>query len=92
VQVMGFPIQALIAVAVGASAALLANMLALMIVGQINQALPQTEHMSYLWYDLRIRKRHRQLYPNSKLVFLLDTSIFVMFMSFLVFIVLLRSK
>ena len=91
-QVMGFPIRSLVAIGVGASAALLANMLALMIVGQINQALPQNQHTSYLWYDLRIRKRHRQLYPNSKLVFLLDMCIFAMFMSFLAFIVLLRSS
>ena len=89
-QVMGFPIRALIAMAIGASAALLANMLSLIIVGQINQVLPENERMSYFWYDLRIRGRHRQLYPKSKLVSFLDICIFSMIVSFVLFVLLMR--
>jgi hypothetical protein len=91
-QVMGFPIRALIAMAIGASVTLLANMLSLIRVGQINQVLPENERMSYFWYDLRIRKRHRQLYPKSKLVIFLDICIFSMIVSFVLFIVLMRLK
>jgi len=90
-QALGFPIWALIAMAIGASAALLANMLALIIVGQINQVLPEKERTSYLWHDLRIRGRHRRLYPNSKLVNFLDICIFSMFVSFVFFVFLMRS-
>ena len=78
-KLLGFP-----------SAALIANMLSLTIVGQINQQLPESQRESYFWYDLRIRKRHHQLYPESKLVLFLDICIITVVLSFAAFVILLQ--
>lgn len=47
-------------------------MLSYVMVGQINQRLPENERISYLWWDLRVRKKHREMYPESKLASLFD--------------------
>ena len=57
---------------VGGSFAVAANMIALMIIGQINQNLPQEERISYVWWGTGIRKLHHQFYPKSRLVLLMD--------------------
>ena len=89
-QIFGFPVRALIVVVIGASAALLANMLGLIIVGQLNQKLPIDRPISYFWYDLRIRKQHHQLYPNSKLILLLNLCIIVIIVSVVLFILFMK--
>jgi hypothetical protein len=68
----GFPISALVAIGFGAGFAILANMLALIIVGEINQKVPEDRQVSYFWHGSTIRKQHRLFYPESKLVLFLD--------------------
>jgi hypothetical protein len=70
--ITAFTTRTLIIIVIGASFAILGNMLAYVIVGQINQRVLDKEQFSYLWWDLRIRKKHKQLYPGSKLVLLFD--------------------
>jgi hypothetical protein len=57
---------------VGGGFAVAANMLALMMIGQINQNLPEGKRLSYVWWGIGIRKMHRRLFPKSMLVLLFD--------------------
>jgi hypothetical protein len=70
--IMPFTSRTLIVIAIGGSLAIMANMLAYVIIGQINERLPEGERISYLRWGLGIRKKHRDLYPDSKLVYLFD--------------------
>jgi hypothetical protein len=78
-----FTVRILVAVGIGASFAIMGNMLAYVIVGRINERVPESERVSYLKWDLRIRKKHREIYPDSKLVSLFDLCCILMVLSFL---------
>src|SRR5260370_42543547 len=67
-----FTLRSIVIACLLGSVAVLGNMLAYVIVGQINERAPENERVSYLLWDLRIRKKHKQLYPGSKLVLLFD--------------------
>ena len=69
---MPFTARELIAGIVLGGFGVMGNMLALVIIGQINEKVPENERLSYFGWDLRIRKRHKQLYPKSKLVLFFD--------------------
>ena len=73
---------AMVAVCVGASSTVAANMISFVMIGKINEQLPEAERMSYLWWGTNLRKRFKQLYPANKLVFLLDSAVVIMFISF----------
>jgi hypothetical protein len=78
-----FAPRTLIAAALGASFAIFANLLSYVLVGRINERVPQNERVSYLWWDARIRNKHQELYPESKLVFLLNICAVLMVICFL---------
>jgi hypothetical protein len=67
----------------GASAAVLANMISFMMIGKINERLPESERISYFWWGTEVRKRFKQLYPGNRLVFLLDSCVVMMILCFL---------
>lgn len=69
-----------------ASAAVLANMISFVMIGKINARSPESERISYLWWGTQVRKRFKQLYPENKLVFLLDLCVVTMILSFLLLI------
>jgi hypothetical protein len=66
----------------GASSAVLANALSLIMVGKINERLPEHERISYFWWGTEVRRRFKQLYPGNRLVFLLDSCVVLMVLCF----------
>jgi hypothetical protein len=75
---MHVSIPTLVAIAIGAGLAISGNLLAYVMIGQINQRSAENERLSYWGWDLRIRKKHRQLYPESRLVYLFDLCVILM--------------
>jgi hypothetical protein len=69
---MSVSIPTLIVLVIGGGLAFTGNMVAYVIIGQINQKLSENERLGYWGWDLTIRKKHKQLYPASKLVYLFD--------------------
>jgi hypothetical protein len=69
------------------SAAVFANMIYFVMIGKINERVPENERISYLWWGTEVRKRFKQLYPANKLVLLLDSSVAFMFLCFVFFMV-----
>jgi hypothetical protein len=65
-----FPAELIIIGAVLGSLAILLNMLALVIIGKINEKVPEHERMGYLWWGTGILKRYRAIYPNGRLALL----------------------
>ena len=61
------------AVCVGATAAVFANMISLVMIGKINERLPQSRRISHLGWGTEVRKRFKQVYPENRLVFWLDS-------------------
>jgi hypothetical protein len=71
------------AACIGASAAILANMISFVMIGKINEQVPQGERISYLWWGTNVRRRFKQLYPGNRLVILLDSCLVLMILCFL---------
>jgi hypothetical protein len=66
-EVMNFSARTIVVALVGGSLAVFANMLALIMVGQVNLKVPEKERIRYSAWGMGIGKRHKQLYPESKL-------------------------
>jgi hypothetical protein len=62
----------LVAGLIGGWIAFAANMLAFAMIDQLNQKLPKEKQFSLLWYGSGFKRQHRELYPESKLVPLLN--------------------
>jgi hypothetical protein len=71
------------AACLGASAAVFANMVSFMMIGKLNERLPESERISYFWWGTEVRKRFKQLYPGNRLVFLLDSCVLMMILCFI---------
>ena len=61
-------------------------MISLMMIGKINERLPENERISYFWWGTEVRKRFKQLYPGNRLVLLLDSCVVMMILSFILLI------
>jgi hypothetical protein len=72
----------LIAGCVGASSAVFANLISFVMIGKINERVPESERISYLWWGTGVRRRFKELYPGNKLAFLLDSCVVLMILSF----------
>ncbi|OLE85586.1 MAG: hypothetical protein AUG07_04290 [Acidobacteria bacterium 13_1_20CM_2_60_10] len=77
------PLHIIIAGCLMGSFAVLCNMLSFMMIGKINARVPENERVSYFWWGTEVRKRYKKLYPQSRLVFLLDLSLIFMVLCFL---------
>jgi hypothetical protein len=77
-----FSLRDLVILAIGASFAIFANMLMLVMVGQINERGPENERLSYYRWTWGTRKKHKQLYPQSKVVLLFDLCVVALVLSF----------
>lgn len=73
----------ILAVGIGTTATVLANMLSFIMIGKINVLLPERERISYLWWGTGVRKQFKKLYPGNKLVLLLDACFVIMILSFI---------
>jgi hypothetical protein len=49
-----------------------ASLISLAMVGKFNEKVPEAERISYVWWDSSVRTKFKQLYPRSKLTFLLN--------------------
>jgi len=59
--------------AIGGILGFTANMLALEMLDQVNQKLPAEKQISWMWYGTPgIKRQHKEMYPDSKLRFLLN--------------------
>ena len=75
-----------LAVCLGATATVLANMISFIMIGKINERLSEKERISYLWWGTEVRKRFKHLYPGNRLILLLD-SCFAMMVLCLIFLI-----
>jgi hypothetical protein len=67
---MPFSALTIAIIAIGGGFAFTANMLALAMVDQINLKLTEKERISQWAWDLTVGRKHKRLYPESKLSFL----------------------
>jgi hypothetical protein len=70
-------LPALITVCIFTSAIVLTNMISLVMIGKINERLPEGKRMSYWGMGINPRKKFKQLYPGNKLVWLHDLCLFL---------------
>ena len=74
------------AVCIGTSAAILANLISFIMIGRINQRVPERDRISHFWWGTEVRKRFKELYPRNKLVLLLDSCLAMMIICFVLMI------
>jgi hypothetical protein len=70
--------RAVVIVLLGGSFAIFANMISFVMIGKINERVPENERISYFWWGTQVRKRFKRLYPDSKLTLLLDLCVVLM--------------
>jgi len=65
------PVATHLLLSVGATSAIVANMLTLIMIGQVNRKLPEDEQISYIFWGIgTVFRQHRRFYPRSYLVHL----------------------
>jgi hypothetical protein len=80
------PLRVIVIALLGGSFAIFANMLSFIMIGKINERVPESERISYFWWGTKVRKRYKQLYTASKLALLADVCLVLMVLSFLLLI------
>ena len=58
-------------------------MILLIMIGKINERLPETQRMSYFGWGTSVRKKFKQLYPGNRLILLHDSCLGLMILSFI---------
>jgi hypothetical protein len=79
-------LPAIVAACLGTTATVMANLLSFIMIGKINEQSPENQRISYVWWGTDARRRFKQLYPGNRLVFLLDSCVAVMILSFILLI------
>jgi hypothetical protein len=67
---------------IGGSFAIFANMLSLIMIGKINERVPENERISYFRWGTEVRRRYKQLFPESRLALLFDLCVILMALCF----------
>jgi hypothetical protein len=80
------PLPVIVIALFGGSFAILANMLSFIMIGKINERVPENARISYIWWGTEVRKKYKQFYPASKLALLADLCLLLMVLSFLLLI------
>jgi len=80
------PLRVIVIALLGGSFAIFANMLSFIMIGKINERVPENERISYFWWGTEVRKRYKQLYPASKLALLADLFLILLVLCFLLLI------
>lgn len=75
-------LPAIIAGCLMATFAILVNLLYFIMIGKVNERVPERERISYLWWGTGVRKKFKQIYPGNKLVLLLDSCVVLLVLSF----------
>ena len=79
-----FPVPAIVVALMFGSFAIFANMISFAMIGKINERVAERERISYFWWGTEVRKRFKELYPESRLTLLLDLCVILMVVCFLV--------
>ena len=66
-DIIGHPASVLILALVGGGFAFAATMIAMVMVDQINEKLPEERRLPPLGWGIGITRQHRKFYPDSKL-------------------------
>jgi hypothetical protein len=77
------PLPVILVALLGGSFAILANTLSFIMKGKINERVSKNARISYFWRGTELRKRYKQLYPESRLALLLDLCVILMVLCFL---------
>ena len=80
------PLPVILIALLGGSFAIFANMVSFIMIGKINERVPENEQISYLWWGTEVRRRYKQLYPAGKLALLADLCLILMVLFFLLLI------
>jgi hypothetical protein len=76
----------IVAGCLGASAAIIANLISIVMIGKVNERSPANEKISYLSWGSEVRTRFKQLYPGDRLVLLRDSCMVLMILCFIALI------
>jgi hypothetical protein len=68
---------------VGGVSALIANLLSHSMIEKLNSALPEREHISYVWWGTEVRCRYKLRYGRDKLIVAQDACVVAMALCFL---------
>ena len=79
-------LPAIVGGCLGASAAILLNIISLIMIGKVNERVPPSGRISYLWWGSNVRRTFRHLYPRNRLVLLHDSCVVLMITSFVIVI------
>ena len=71
---------------IGGGFALAANLVYFTMIGQINQKVPDRQKVDLISWGPEVKKKHRALYPDSKLVSVVNALTWLVVVSFLVLI------
>jgi len=74
---------AIISLCIGTTAAIIANMIDLVLIGMINSRVPEGERVSYAWQRGDVRNRFKTLYPGNKLIYVPGVCAIVMVVCFI---------
>jgi hypothetical protein len=77
-------IKMIVVALIGGVFALTANLLAFTMIDRINQKVPEGQKVHWFFWGTEIKKKHRALYPDSKLVPLLNILTWLLVAAFLV--------
>jgi hypothetical protein len=77
-------VKMIVVALLGGVFALAANLLAFTIIEQINQKVPEEQKVHWFFWGTEIKKKHRALYPRSKLVSVLNILTCLLVVTFLV--------
>ena len=79
-----FTVRAIVVALMAGSFAIFANMISFAMIGKINERVPERQRVSHFWWGTEVRKRFKELYPESRLALLLDLCVVLMVVCFLV--------
>lgn len=63
--------------------AVLANIFYFLMIGKINERVPESERISFFWWGTEVRKKYKQLYPEGKLASFADAATVLLVLGFL---------
>ena len=80
------PLRVIIIALLAGSFAISANILSFVMIGKINERVPESGRISFFWWGAEVRKRYKHLYPAGKLALLSDLCLLLMVLCFLLLI------
>jgi hypothetical protein len=76
------PLNVIVIVLLGGFFAIAANMLSFVMIGKINERVPEAERISYFWWSTGVKKRYKELFPSSKIPLLVNVCVVTLLVLF----------